>query len=45
MAISPDLGEEQILKMNPGYRIIGDIKVNYYEENGWYIHVELMKNT
>jgi hypothetical protein len=44
MVISTDLGEEKLLKMYPGYRVIGEIKANYYEENGWYIHIELMKN-
>ena len=45
LAKSADAGEELFLENFPGYHVIGEIKVQYFEDTGWHIHVELIKKS
>lgn len=41
LATNPDSGEAMILEKFPDHRIIGEIKVRYFDKTGWTIHAEL----
>lgn len=45
MGKAVDLAEEELLKLYPEFRIVGDVKSRYYEENGWHIHAEMLRSS
>lgn len=44
IAKSTDAGKEIILKNYEDFQIIGDIKVQYFDDTGWHVKVELLRH-